>query len=398
MKAFPAGRRWAWVILAVSLTLSLAGVVIGALRTELNVDHAAFVVSFASVQVVGALLLAHQPRNAIGRVMVGLGLVVAVQAFVEGYAQPVGTPPEWPWGGVVLTWLVGHTYVFIFGAIGLLFLLFPTGQRSPRWRFVPWLMGAGFVLALSLYFAPGPLDDEAAGGFGNPDNPYGLDAYGEIFDAASTVGALLLLSGIACSVVALILRYRASEGVARLQMKWFASASACFAVVLAVNLVLRNFFTLPAWIDIVLSLTFALIPISIGNAILRYRLYEIDVFINRALVYTVLTACVAGAYLGLVVILQEVLDPVTGDSDLAVAASTLAVAALFRPLRARIQSFIDRRFYRRKYDAARAVSTFAMRLRNEIDLELVADDVVAVVGDTLQPTHVRLWMRTESLP
>lgn len=324
-------RRLAWIVFALSAALSIAGIVISAANAGFNLDLNAFALSFFSVQVVGAMLLSHRPDNAIGWVMSGLGLFVALQIFVEGYA-PVDRDP--PAGGLVLTWIVSHSYLFIFVSIALLFFLFPTGSVThPRWRIVMRAMLVGLLLAVvSLYTKPGPLDDESGTGL---TNPYAIDVGRGFLDVLAAVGAAMLLSGVALSVVALIGRYRRSAGVTRLQMKWFAASSSIFAVVLAVNLVLRNFFELPSGLDIVLSLVFALIPLSVGNAILRYRLYEIDVFINRALVYGALSAIVLSLYAMFVVALQFVLDPVTGDSDLAVAASTLAVAALFGPLRRR---------------------------------------------------------------
>ena len=385
-----ASRRLAWVVFGASVGLSVAGLVFRATNEGLNLDLIAFALSFFSVQAVGAVLLSHRPDNPIGWVMSGLGLFVALQIFVEGYAPQ---DREFPAGGLVLTWIVSHAYLFIFFSVAMLFLLFPTGSVThKRWRLVMWAMVVGLVVSVvSLYTRPGPLDDESGNG---AMNPYVVDA--GIFDVLGAIGAVMLLGGVALSVVALIMRYRKSSGVTRLQMKWFAAASAIFAVVLAVNLVLRNFFTLPAALDIVLSLAFALIPLSVGNAILRYRLYEIDVFINRALVYGSLSGIVVLLYVGFVVALQFVLDPMTGDSDLAVAASTLAVAAAFRPLRSRVQAFIDRRFYRRKYDASQALGAFAKRLRDEIDLGVLRTDITAVIQDTVQPEHVAVWLRQET--
>jgi hypothetical protein len=380
------------IVLALSLALSLSGLAFGIANEGLNIDHISFAVSFLSVQIVGALLLARRIENPVGWVMSGLGLFVGLQVFVEGYA-PLSAAADFPPGGLVLTWIVSHAYLFIFVAIALLFFLFPSGKLShPRWKYVVGAMLTGFfVSVVTLYTRPGALDDERAGA---PMNPYALDLESEIFDLAQAVGTTLLLGGVALSVVSLILRYRASSGVTRLQMKSFAAASAVFAVILAINLILRNFFALPPELDILLSFAFVLIPLSVGNAILRYRLYEIDVFINRALVYGTLSAIVVLLYVGFVFALQFVLAPITGDSDLAVAASTLAVAALFRPLRARVQAFIDRRFYRRKYDAGRTLAAFTSRLRDEVDVDLVLRDVAAVVQRTVQPAHVHIWLRT----
>jgi hypothetical protein len=382
-------RRLAWVILGASVGLSVAGLAFSAANEGFNLDLIAFALSFFSVQIVGAILLSHRPDNSIGWIMSGLGLFVALQIFAEGYAPP---DREFPAGGLVLTWMVAHAYLFIFFSIAMLFFLFPTGSVThPRWRLITRAMVMGLVISVvSLYTRPGPLDDESGNG---AVNPYAIDA--GFLDVMGVVGAVMLLGGVALSVVALIIRFRKSSGVTRLQMKWFAGASAIFAAVLTVNLVLRNFFTLPAAVDIVLSLVFALIPLSLGNAILRYRLYEIDVFINRALVYGALSAMVVLLYISFVFALQLVLDPITADSDFAVAASTLAVAALFQPLRSRTQAFIDKRFYRRKYDSAQALAGFGARTRDEVDLDALQQDIVSVVRTTIQPAHVALWLNQE---
>jgi hypothetical protein len=375
-----------------SLGLYAMGLILAAIESRLSLDDLAFALAFLSLQVVAAVLLAFKPENMIGRVMGALGLLVALQVFVDGYAHP-GDDEVYPWGGLVLTWMMGHTYIFIFVGIASLFFLFPTGRLAhPRWKYPFRMMFVGLALALPpLYLAPGPLNDEGPIAPDNPANPYSVDT--PILDLAAALGLVLILAGVALSVVSLVMRYRSSEGIDRLQMKWVAAGAGGFAILLCVNLVLRNFFTLSAPGEILTSVAFMLIPISIGNAIMRYRLYEIDVFINRALVYAVLTAAIVGAYLGSVVTLQAVLDPVTGDSDLAIAASTLAVAGLFQPMRRRIQGFIDRRFYRSKYDSAQALKAFSSRLRDEIELESVQSDLIELVRSTVQPSHASMWIR-----
>jgi hypothetical protein len=204
---------------------------------------------------------------------------------------------------------------------------------------------------------------------------------------------------VACAV-GLVRRFRRSRGVERQQLKWLATAGAVVASVFLISIVTSAVAAPagrePAWLLVLNQLSFllwALLPISIGIAILRHGLYSIDVVINRALVYGSLTASLALAYLGSVLLLQLVLSPLTDQSDLAVAVSTLAVAAVFRPARARIQDVVDRRFYRGRYDAARTLESFSERLRHEVDLESVSADMRDVVQQTVQPIHVSLWLR-----
>ena len=191
------------------------------------------------------------------------------------------------------------------------------------------------------------------------------------------VGGVVVLVCFAAAIVSLILRFYRSQGEERLQLKWFAyAAAAAFAETLV-------------WTVAPLGL-----PISAGIAILRYRLYEIDLLINRTLVYGALTATLVALYFGAVVLLQKVFVALTGEkSTLAVVASTLVIAALFNPLRRRIQGFIDRRFYRRKYDAGKTLEAFSAKLRDETDLEALNNELVGVVRETMQPAHVSLWLR-----
>ena len=219
------------------------------------------------------------------------------------------------------------------------------------------------------------------------DNPIGIKA---IEDAEEMVAPLFIVLALLCvlAVVSLIVRFVRSSGTERLQLKWFTFA----AVILVVSVFLEELFGTSG---IFFSLGMIGLPIAMGMAILRYRLYEIDLIINRALVYGLLTGLSILLYLGIVFALQLVVDSFTDDSDLAVAASTLAVAALVRPLRARIQSFIDRRFYRRKYNSTQALSGFAGRLRDEVDLNVVQEDVLSVLKDTVQPSHASVWLATE---
>jgi hypothetical protein len=206
--------------------------------------------------------------------------------------------------------------------------------------------------------------------------------------AVQGVGFTVVLAIPVC-VAGLLLRFRRARGEQRLQLKWFVLTAATFAALLVAGAILNS----QAIGQLLILIGFALIPVGAGVGILKYRLYDIDVVINRTLVYGALTATLAGVYVGSVLLLQLALDSVTSGSSLAVAVSTLGVAALFRPARARIQAVVDRRFYRRKYDAARTLEQFSSRLREQVDLDALGGELRSVVSETMQPAHVSLWLR-----
>jgi len=263
----------------------------------------------------------------------------------------------------------------------LLLLLFPDGRLpSPRWRPVAWLAAVGILgIGVGEAFAPGTLDNFPA------ENPFGLGgAGGRIAEALAVCFALIAIAALA-SVASLVVRLRRSSGDERQQLKWLASGGVVLALAGPASGAAGS--ALPIIIGQVA------VAVAVGVGILKYRLYEIDVVINRTLVYGALTATLGVAYLGTVLLLQLTLNPLTDSNSLAVAASTLAVAALFRPARSRIQGAVDRRFYRRKYDAARTLEAFSARLRDEIDLDTLGAELREVVDETMQPTHVSVWLR-----
>ena len=258
--------------------------------------------------------------------------------------------------------------------------------------------------AAALAFAPGPIDETI--GF-EIDNPFGLGGLvGRILTPLGGITQLTLVGFMAVGAASLVLRFVRSRGDERQQLKWFVSTVVFVIVFIALQLAIYARYgsaapsAMPGWAYLLVTLSIlsvGLIPVAAGVAILRYRLYDVDVVINRALVYGPLTAALVGLYFGSVVVLQRVFVSLTSErSTLAVVASTLAIAALFNPLRGRIQSFIDRRFYRKKYDTAKTLKAFSARLRDETDLGTLADDLVEVVGETMQPAHVSLWLRPEA--
>ncbi len=355
-----------------------------------------FILITIGYAVVGLLVALREPANAIGWLLLvgaaSLGLEETGIAYVvaaEGPAEPLAA-----WLAVQLVWL----YV----GIVLLPLLYPTGRLpTPRWRPALQLGVAGLVsFHIGELFQPGLLDLDVEE---QVANPIGVDH--PLVGLARVLGEVVLVGCLVLSVVSLGLRLRRSRGRERRQLELFA-----YVVGLAVTSLLLGMLTLvagadpPAWVEVLgtigwtstLALLLLGLPVAIGVAILRHRLYDIDLVIKRTLVYGTLTATLVATYLLLVLTIRPLLGPVAGESKLAVAASTLAVAALFRPLRARIQPTVDRRFFRSRYDAARTVEGFSGRLRDELDLQSLGADLRGVVHDTMQPVHVSLSLRSAS--
>lgn len=337
---------------------------------------------------IGGLITIRHSGNAIGWIFlfvaVATGLGEATHAYAEYWASGAGSEAL----GEAAAWYSNVSWIpFILVPASFLLLLFPDGHLlSSRWRPIAWCsalaIGGVFV---TTGVTPGPLED-----FPQVANPYGWTS--PLLDPLTAVASILLLLGVAGSAVSLILRFRRAVGVERLQMKWLAFAGAVAAV--AIPIAVLGYTVWGETIsNVAIMMSLLALPIAAGTAILRYRLYDIDVIVNRALVYGALTALLAGFYYGAVVVLQGALEPITADSDIAIAASTLAVAAAFRPLRSRLQGFIDRRFYRRKYDAAETLEGFSARLRDQVDLDSLKEKLVGVVGETMQPSHVSLWLR-----
>jgi hypothetical protein len=229
-------------------------------------------------------------------------------------------------------------------------------------------------------------------------NPLGVEPLRPYLDSSPAIDAAVWLGIIFVAVASLIVRFRNSRGEERQQIKWLALAAAFIPIWFLVNFPIEAAAPVPFFVMDAL-VVFALIPLATGIAILRYRLYDIDLLINRTIVYGALTAMLALVYFGGVATTQAMFRALTGQEQqpqLAIVVSTLVIAALFNPLRRRIQTFIDQRFYRRKYDAAKALEAFSAQLRNETDLNALSDNLVGVVAETMQPAHVSLWLRPET--
>jgi len=342
--------------------------------------------------VCGALLAFKRPENPVGWLFGAVGIAFAALTLGDVYAGVALVRGDEGGINYQVGWFNSWSWIIFVGLVAFAILLFPSGHLpGPRWRLGARLMAAGFVLGcLAFAFAPGPLNNLPAhitNRYALPDTP--------MTEAFTYVGALSFIGALAASAIGVIQRFRASSGVQRQQMKLFSYAAGVLAVSMVMIGVGSEILS-PAAVNVlelVNSVAVMGVPLAMAVAILRYRLYDIDVVVNRTLVYGGLTAVLGLAYLTIVVVLQSLLEPITRDSDIAIAASTLAVAALARPVRDRIQRFIDRRFYRRKYDAVRTVGEFSSRLRDQVDLESLRAELVDVVSSTMQPAHASLWLR-----
>ena len=386
-------RRLPWALALVATVLAVGGSAASSAINWTGIVDLPFAIAFALLGVAsaatGAVVASRLPRNGVGWLILALGVGVGVVLSVGAYAEiGVETDGEPLPGYRAAAWLGDVSGIPIFfGITGFLLLLFPTGRLpGPRWRAASWFFGLTVTAAWAAYgLAPGEV------GSGVP-NPIALDGRaGDLARDVADLTVLLALPGLGLCCAALVVRLRRSRGVERQQLKAFAYAAALVCVGFGTTVFARGPVADLAFLLGLVALT--ALPVVAGVAIMRHGLYGIDVVINRTLVYAPLTAVLVGTYLLSVLVMQSMLRPLAGESQLAVAASTLAVAALFRPLRSRLQAVVDRRFYRHRYDAARTLETFSSRLRDELDIDTVGADLRRVIADTMAPTHVSLWLR-----
>ena len=393
-------RVAAWFCFSVYL-LGLLSMVFfsGALLKDL--EGIAFTAAFGAFPAVGLIIVLKRPENPLGWVFCTIGLLAGMGLFSWSYSdysyyvldEPLPLALWIAWAG---SWF---WYPLLASIVVLPLLLFPDGLLSRRWRPVlslalTLIVGVTLLAATTKTFVAG--EDQVKRQQVELENPVGLwDTGGRIVDDLPIFQAFwyVLLVLMLLGVLSLVLRFRRSRGRERLQMKWFTYSAAMMVVNLAIGSFIPSFDT-SLVSGVIFVLTIAAFPVTCGIAIVKHQLYEIDVIVNRTLVYGLLTAVLVGLYLGAVFLFQQIASGITADSDLAVAASTLLVAAVFRPLRVRVQAFIDRRFYRRKYDAQHTLESFSSRLRDEVDLDHLARDLSGVVRDTMQPAHVSVWLRT----
>ena len=392
-------RLVSWMALTVTILLILGRIYLSILNREapgaagVVVDVLLDLVVLLGFVALGLLVAYRRPGNPIGWIIAGVGVTAVASEFLQSYGiYALFTEPGRFPGGETSAWLSNLIFIpVLFAAPAMLFLLFPNGNLpNRRWWVVFWLVilttcstMAGNAFNPTLNDAP----------FKGVDNPLVVDPPRALFETLSNIGWPGMAASLLLAAVAMILRLRRSRGVERQQLKWIAAAAAVLPLASAAG-VISYYLGYEAVGGLLATFSFLPVLFAAGYAVLRYRLYDIDLLINRTLVYGALTMMLALVYFGGVAGLQRLLAPVTGqDSQLAIVASTLAIAALFNPLRRRMQRFIDRSFYRSKYDARETLEAFSTRLRDETNLDHLSRDLVGVVRETVQPEHVSLWLR-----
>jgi hypothetical protein len=346
----------------------------------------AIILVTVSTATVGAFLASRRPRHPVGWLLLGVGLALNVSLLVQAYvkygllARPGALPGA--------RYLAGFTYSTVpiwLSCAGFVLLLTPTGSLpSPRWRWWARLAAvAPVVVVLGSVVQPDPLAPDYRG------NPLAIPALGRVLVVPAVAGVVVVLVALLVGAGSLVVRFRRASGVERQQLRWLAYAAALAAGLLLVA-VAAGVLAKDEVVSASLALGVALLPLATGAAILRYRLYDLDRIISRTLAYGLLTVLLGGAYAGLVLGLGQLLGR---DSSLVVAVATLAVAAAFQPARRRVQQLVDRRFNRRRYDAARTIAAFSARLRQQVDLDTLTAELLGVVELTMQPTSASLWLR-----
>jgi len=396
-----AGATWVGGLLLLAIAL-LAPVSGG--PTDLvgvTVSVLALLLGILPTITVGTILVMRLPRHPIGWLLLACGLLLALNAAVSNLADDgLNVHPGSVPGAIWFAWLSQWVSLpFTVVLLVYLPLLFPTGRLpSHRWR----LVAVAGVVALVFAVAQNALIPFPVGTFPPAiQNP--LVVSGSALDLALAVGVwgwMILVVTVPLALASLVVRYRHGSGIEREQLKWFAAVLALAGPALVIG-ALTNNATSGVGVEVstdafaVSGFGMALLPVAIGIAVLRYRLYDIDLVIRRTLVYGALALLLAVAYGGSVLLLSALLAPLTAENSLAVAGSTLVVAALFSPVRNRVRSIVDRRFYRSRYDATRELADLSQRLRGEVDLDGVKAEVVATIGRTLQPTSASIWLRAE---
>jgi hypothetical protein len=392
------GKRWTWVawsMLAVYLISMVLAAMFALANGTFQPDATGQIVlylGFSAFMVVGALIVAHRPGNAIGWLFSAIALLAFTGQLANEYAiYALATRPGSLPGASLAAWYGSWPWYLVL-ALALIFtpLVFPTGRLlSPLWRPVAWLAGAATAALTVLAALQAEL--EPVPGRLIP-NPIGIAAVEN--PEKSPVGGAVFITLVVLAAVALgslVIRFRRSRGEERQQLKWFTYAGA-----LALPTAVLATFVNNTVGNLIFASPIVFVPVAAGIAILRYRLYNIDRLINRTLVYGSLTALLGGVYAGVVLVLGQVFGGVGRDPpSWVVAGATLAVAVLFQPARRRIQQVVDRRFNRRKYDMAQTVDVFAARLRDELDLDALSAELLAVVDQSMQPTQLSLWLRPQ---
>jgi hypothetical protein len=381
--------RWvAGCAAAVSVALTIAGLVLAYVDRQLvpasltgwTFSNVSSQVVNVAVPVAGFVIASRRPENRIGWLFLVAGLGLGLSGFSNQYALHAlivdrGALPA----GRLFAWLVGWVWVIQTFMLAFLFLLFPTGRlRSRRWRPAAWFVGVAFALTAATALVIATSFWAHLLTLLRPGTPGGLDGFLYLVTTVLVSAALLV------SVVAIVVRFAKSSGEERLQLKWCAAAALVLAVVFVASIWVNS-----AVVNVLQSLAFLCLWTAIAMAVLKYRLYDIDRIISRTLAYAIVTGLLIGVYAGLVLLATRVLPL---SSPVAVAASTLAAAALFSPLRRRVQQVVDRRFNRARYDADQTVAAFAARLKDAVELDAIRDDLTGVIYQALEPAHVSVWL------
>jgi hypothetical protein len=356
----------------------------------LNASTVGWLLAMVTAPTVGAVLASRRPRHPVGWLLLGLGVSIGLAGFIDGYApygllaRPGSLPAaRWP--------AIYSPAVAVAGiaCVSFVLLLTPTGSLpSPRWRWWARVAAAAPVVYLvALTLTPEPLEPA----YRSVTNPLGLQAFQLPIAVTHIVASGVTVVAVVVGALSLVVRFRRARGTERQQLRWVALAAVLAS--LAILVVLAGMGVgnqlLITWAA---GICFAVLPLAIGAAVARYRLYDLDRIISRTLAYGLLTVLLAGGYAAVVLGLGQLLGR---DSSLVVAAATLAVAALFQPARRRIQALVDRRFNRRRYDAARTIAAFSGRLREQVDLATLTAELLAVADQTMQPTQASLWLRPQ---
>jgi hypothetical protein len=399
-----AGRRWtaalAWGVAGLAVVTLVPGVRLALLARSgalpdaqgtgagLVAAHVAVVLATVSSAAVGAVVAGRRPRHPVGWLLLGVGLAVALSVLVEWYAKYglVVRPGSLPGAAYLPGFAVLGFTIMALACAGFVLLLTPTGKLpSPRWRWWARLAAAAPVaVVLGSVVQPDPLAPDYHG------NALAVPALARMLVVPTVAGIVVVLVSVLAAAASLVVRFRRARAVERLQLRWLALAAALAAGLLLVALV-AGYLSMDAVVLVSMCLCVALLPLATGAAILRYRLYDLDRIISRTLAYALLTILLALGYAAVVLGLGRLLPQ---GSSLAVAAATLAVAAVFQPARRRIQAAVDRRFNRRRHDAAQVIEAFGARLRDQVDLDALHGELLAVVDQTMQPTRSSLWLRT----
>jgi hypothetical protein len=391
----PSFAPWiGWSLWVLAIALQLLTVVLftldnDALQATRKIDLVVGVLPTLAFVTVGAVIVSRRPGNAVGWLCCAVGLGQSLASFGGQGARAIlaADPGRIP-GGLVLFEFGSLAWELSWVALGLLLLLFPNGRLpSRRWRPAVWAAIAAVAgSALSTPFLPGPVAP------GLPANPLGIQPLEGTLRLAYGANGVVLAAVLLTAVASLIVRFHRTAGVERQQLKWFAYGMGLLPLLPAAGPIADA--GGPVAGALVFPVLVSGIPVAIGVAVLKYRLYDIDRIINRTLVYGLLTALLGAVYAGVVLVLGQVFGGIGAEPPTwAIAGATLAAAALFQPARRRIQQTVDRRFNRRKYNAAKTIEAFSTRLRDQIDLDTLSTELLAVVDQTMEPTQVSLWLR-----